>query len=315
MSDEPLFMLRELADQLALPESTVRYYRDAFLDHIPAVGTGRRRRYPPAAFAVLRSIARGYSAGLSRAEVLKRIEGAAPAAEPIASAPDPAPRTSRRPPASETAEVTNLDLLAAIVDGEREQREALWQMAQEVVRLTQVLESQEKVLAEISDHTGIALSSPAPRPALSGQVSPPPALGQGSLPGGVSVPATAALPPPPPPPVPAPAAESPPSSSAMPTWLQDLAPPPAAVAAMLESQPDPEPPAPVPPATESLAAPDIERLRRELEAERALVDRLREAKLKLEQRTTDAEGALAEHRGRRRGSVIGRLLNSDRADG
>jgi len=314
MSDEPLFTLRELADQLALPESTVRYYRDAFLDHIPAVGTGRRRRYPPAAFAVLRSIARGYSAGLSRAEVLQRIEGAAPAGEPIAGAPDPAPRTSRRPPASETAEVTNLDLLAAIVDGEREQREALWQMAQEVVRLTQVLENQEKVLAEISDHTGIALTSPAPRPALSGHVSPPPALGEGSLLGGTSAPVTAA-PPPPPPPMPAPAAESPPSSSAMPTWLQDLAPPPAAVAAVLEPQPEPEPPAPIPPAAEAPAAPDIERLRRELEAERALVDRLREAKLKLEQRTTDAEGALAEHRGRRRGSVISRLLNSDRGDG
>jgi hypothetical protein len=88
-----------------------------------------------------------------------------------------------------------------------------------------------------------------------------------------------------------------------------------AVAAVLESQPEPEPPAPIPPAAEAPAAPDIERLRRELEAERALVDRLREAKLKLEQRTTDAEGALAEHRGRRRGSVISRLLNSDRGDG
>ena len=64
MPDEPLFTLRELADQLSLPESTVRYYRDAFLDHIPSVGTGRRRRYPPAALAVLRSIAKGYGAGL-----------------------------------------------------------------------------------------------------------------------------------------------------------------------------------------------------------------------------------------------------------
>ena len=314
MSDEPLFTLREIAGQLALPESTVRYYRDAFLDHIPYVGTGRRRRYPPAAFAVLRSIANGYSAGLSRAEVLKRIEGAVPAGEPIASAQAPAPKASRRPPASETTEVTNLDLLAAIVDGEREQREALWQMAREVVRLTEVLENQEKVLAEISDHTGIALSAPAPRPALSGGVSPLPAPGEGSLPSGTAVPVTAAPPPPPPPPMPAPAAEAPPSSSGMPTWLQDLAPPPAAVAAVLEPQPEPQP-APVPPAAEAPAAPDIERLRQELEAERALVDRLREAKLKLEQRTMDAEGALAEHRGRRRGSVISRLLNSDRDDG
>jgi len=312
MLDEPLFTLRELADQLALPESTVRYYRDAFLDHIPSVGTGRRRRYPPAALAVLRSIAKSYSAGLSRAEVLKRIEGVAPVAEPIGSAADPAPKTSRRVPASETTEVTNLDLLAAIVDGEREQREALWQMAQEVVRLTQVLENQEKVLAEISDHTGIALSTPAPRPVLSGHVSPPTALGERSLLGGTSAPVTAVPPPPPPPPMPAPAVESPPASSAMPTWLQDIAPPPAAVAAVLESQPEP---ATLPPAAEALAAPDIARLRQELEAERTLVDRLREAKLKLEQRTTDAEDALAEHRARRRGSVISRLLKSDRDDG
>jgi len=98
----------------------------------------------------------------------------------------------------------------------------------------------------------------------------------------------------------------------MPTWLQDIAPPPAAVAAVLESQPEP---ATLPPAAEALAAPDIARLRQELEAERTLVDRLREAKLKLEQRTTDAEDALAEHRARRRGSVISRLLKSDRDDG
>lgn len=317
MSDEPLFTLRELADQLALPESTVRYYRDAFLDHIPSVGTGRRRRYPPAALAVLRSVATGYSSGLSRSEVLGRLEGEAPAAEPVASAPSSAPKTMRRPPAAETTEVTNLDLLAAIVDGEREQREALWQMAQEVVRLTQVLENQEKVLAEISDRTGVALGAPSPHPVLSTPLAPLPALGERALP---SVAAAAAPPPPPPPPSPLPpppppAAESRPTVSPMPAWLQDLAPPPSAVAAVLEPQPEPEPPPqPLPPspASDGLGGADIDRLRQELEAERALVERLREAKLKLEQRTADAEEALAEHRGRRRGSVIGRLLKTDR---
>ena len=115
--------------------------------------------------------------------------------------------------------------------------------------------------------------------------------------------------------MPAPAVESRPPSSGMPAWLQDLAPPPAAIAAVLEPQPEPEPPpAPVPPDPGPYATPDIDRLRQELEAERALVDRLREAKLKLEQRTTDAESALAEQRGRRRGSVISRLLKSDRDD-
>jgi DNA-binding transcriptional MerR regulator len=88
MSEEPLFTLRELADRLSLPESTVRYYRDAFLDHIPSVGTGRRRRYPEPALAVLRTIARGYASGRTRAEILGLVEGVAPiaAAESVAPA-------------------------------------------------------------------------------------------------------------------------------------------------------------------------------------------------------------------------------------
>ncbi|MGD0484022.1 MAG: MerR family transcriptional regulator, partial [Gemmatimonadales bacterium] len=178
MPDEPLFTLRELADQLSLPESTVRYYRDAFLDHIPSVGTGRRRRYPPAALAVLRSVAKGYSSGLSHAEILGRMDGppAAPAAEPVGGAPKP----RRRSAASDTAEVTNLDLLAAIVDGEREQREALWQMAQEIVRLTGVLENQEKVLTEIGEHTGFTIGAGEPHPFLAGDLAAPPALGRGA---------------------------------------------------------------------------------------------------------------------------------------
>jgi len=60
------------------------------------------------------------------------------------------------------------------------------------------------------------------------------------------------------------------------------------------------------------AGTDIERLRQELESERALVDRLRESKLKLEQRAADAEGALADHRPRHRTSILGRLLKTDR---
>ena len=46
MSDTQLYTIREIAQELDLPESTVRYYRDAFPEHIATVGTGRRRRYP-----------------------------------------------------------------------------------------------------------------------------------------------------------------------------------------------------------------------------------------------------------------------------
>jgi DNA-binding transcriptional MerR regulator len=294
MPDEPLFTLRELADQLSLPESTVRYYRDAFLDHIPSVGTGRRRRYPPAALAVLRSIAKGYGSGLSHAEILGRMDGepAAPAARPVAG---PA-RPRRRAHATETAEVTNLDLLAAIVDGEREQREALWQMAQEIVRLTGVLESQEKVLTEIGEHTGFTVGAGQPQAFLAGDVAAPPALGRGAA----EPPAPAAAF------APSPVSESHPAPA--PSWLQELSPSPAGAPTVpLESVPRP--------ATMGAADPsEIERLRQELDSERQLVDRLREAKLKLEQRTTEAEGAVEENRARRRTSVIGRFLRSDRDD-
>lgn len=308
MSDEPLFTLRELADQLSLPESTVRYYRDAFLDHIPSVGTGRRRRYPPAALAVLRSIAKGYGAGQSRSEILGRMDGgtAAPVAEPVASAPKAARRRSR---ASETAEVTNLDLLAAIVDGEREQREALWQMAQEIMRLTGVLESQEKVLSEIGDHTGFTVRGAAPPPFLAGEAAPP-ALGRGSAEPLPPLPPLAPMAPLTPlTPLAEPAAESRPASPPMPTWLQDLSPTPAPSTPAGAFAAEGPGRSPLPSLSET---PEIERLRNELDAERQLVDRLREAKVKLEQRTAEAEDAVEEHRSRRRSSVIGRFLRTDR---
>ena len=223
MRDETLLTLRQLAQELSLPESTVRYYRDAFLDHIPSVGIGRRRRYPREAVSVLREIARGYAAGRVKAEIAAGIhhDGTPHAGTLAVSELTPHPRALE--------EVSNLDLLAAILDGEREQRDALWQMAKEIVRLTDVLEGQDKVLVEIADRAGVVVET---RPA--------------------------ALPPPPPPP----------------------------------------------------AGSDVDRLRQELEAERALVERLRESKLQLEHRTADAESALAETR-ERRTSVIGRLLRTD----
>ena len=57
-----------------------------------------------------------------------------------------------------------------------------------------------------------------------------------------------------------------------------------------------------------MPASEMERLRSELESERALVERLREAKLKLEHRVTDAEAKLEERHPRKRSSVLGRLL-------
>jgi len=250
MPDEPLLTLRELAAQLDLPESTVRYYRDGFLDFIPSVGTGRRRRYPPQAAAVLRRIATGYEAGRSRAEIAGGLQQDAPGSTgtvAVAAAASAAPLSME--------DVTNLDLLAAILDGEREQRDALWQMAKEIVRLTEVLERQDGVLTGIADQAGVIVAGERPL-----------SLGAG---------AAAATP------APAPAAAT-------------VAPTQAAASP------------PTPPSVPRDAS-DVAQLRAELDAERALVERLREAKLHVEHRAADAEAALAEQR-TRRSSVIKRLL-------
>ena len=273
MSDEALLTLRQLADELHLPESTARYYRDAFLDHIPSVGTGRRRRYPPEAVAVLRSIASGYSAGATRSAIIASINGGQ-------DAPTPAVRVSaeKATRASQTVEeVTNLDLLAAILDGEREQRDALWQMAKEIVRLTNVLDGQDQVLTEIADRAGIVVSS------------------ERRIGGG----AAAAL---------NPAREAEPVAAAAP------APAPAIFAEQRgtgNGERGTRASAEVASAARASSGDgDMDRLRAELETERALVERLREAKLQLEHRAADAEAALADQKPKRT-SVIGRLLGSD----
>jgi len=252
MPDDILLTLRELAVRLSLPESTVRYYRDGFLDHIPAIGTGRRRRYPPQAAAVLGTIARCYAAGQSRAEILAQFhaDGRTPAHGVHAE---------RTATARGVDEVANVDLLAAILDGEREQRDALWQMAKEIVRLTGILESQDTVLTEIADRAGVTVEGRT--------------LGAGTRRVLAAPAATLATP----------AA-------------------PITVAPVSALSPLPSPPPP---------AGDMDRLRAELEAERGLVERLREAKKQLEHRATGAEAELEESR--RRPSVLRRLFGGEGA--
>lgn len=232
MPEGTLLTIRQLADALALPESTVRYYRDAFAEAIPAVGQGRRRRYPPEALDILRTIAAGYASGMSRGAIRATLARSLGVVDPATGA------TDARGGGGGTG-VTNLDLLAAILDGEREQRDALWRLAGEVVRLGEVLDRQDGVLGLIAGQAGVDPTSlPAPEPL-----------------------------------------------------------PRAAIASSSTTAPDERP----------RLDPELERLRGELDAERALVERLREAKVRVEQRATEAEAALEEQQSRRL-SLLRRLL-------
>lgn len=137
MSDTTLHSLRDIARELDLPESTVRYYRDAFAPHITTVGTGRRRRYPAEAVAILRTIAEGYAAGKTRDEIEHELAGGTPTARP-------------QPGDVPASRLETEDLLATVLDGERERREAMWQMAREIVRLGEAIERQQVMLGGIA---------------------------------------------------------------------------------------------------------------------------------------------------------------------
>jgi DNA-binding transcriptional MerR regulator len=168
MPEGRLLTVRDIARELGLPESTVRYYRDAFAEYLPAVGTGRRRRYPLEAIPLLRVVADGYAQNRPRAEIayaLGELLGGNGGAA-VADVPAALPATAHRD-----------DLLAIVLDGERERREVMWQMARELVRLGEAIERQQVLLTQLAERVeaaGRALPAPAPagEPALAPAAPP-----------------------------------------------------------------------------------------------------------------------------------------------
>jgi DNA-binding transcriptional MerR regulator len=64
-----LMTIAEIAKELNIPESTARYYRDSFINYIPSVGEGRKKRYRPETAEVLRFIAEGFKRKLTATEI------------------------------------------------------------------------------------------------------------------------------------------------------------------------------------------------------------------------------------------------------
>ena len=145
MSYAKLYGLCELARELALPESTTRYYRDVFSPFVPSVGMGRKRRYPVEALTVLRFIAESFASGQSRDEIRAALtnRGVTQNAngEREASSPEPFQ------PSTTSGSVTTSQ-----AEGEREQRELMWQMIRELSRFGDAIERQHYILSELVDH-------------------------------------------------------------------------------------------------------------------------------------------------------------------
>ena len=148
---EPLFTLRDLARELKLPESTVRFYRNSFAAFLPAVGDGRRRRYSPEALGMFRFIAESFAQNRRREDIIAVLaEMTGIDAADAAEAPPPEPPTlpSRAVPvvARPRAPAASDELVTTLLDGERDRREVMWQIAREIVRLGEAVERQHMIL-------------------------------------------------------------------------------------------------------------------------------------------------------------------------
>jgi DNA-binding transcriptional MerR regulator len=149
MHDGRLFTIRDIARELGLPESTVRYYRDAFEEYLPTVGTGRRRRYPTETIPLLRLIAEGFAHNRARSEIERTVNEVPRSDTGVTLATSPVR-------ASLDVETPRNELLATVLDGERERREVMWQMARELVRLGEAIERQQMLLASLVERVAAA---------------------------------------------------------------------------------------------------------------------------------------------------------------
>ncbi|MDF2569552.1 MAG: hypothetical protein K0R55_1156 [Sporomusa sp.] len=53
-----LLSIKDISQELGIPQSTLRYYRDIFMDYLPAMGEGKRKRFYPEAVEVFQAIAK-----------------------------------------------------------------------------------------------------------------------------------------------------------------------------------------------------------------------------------------------------------------
>jgi DNA-binding transcriptional MerR regulator len=67
------YSIADIAKELNLPESTVRYYRDRFINYVPAVKKGGRKYYEQEALEALRIAAEGLRKGEPAATVEEQL--------------------------------------------------------------------------------------------------------------------------------------------------------------------------------------------------------------------------------------------------
>jgi DNA-binding transcriptional MerR regulator len=127
--DPGLLTIAEIAKRFDLPESTARYYCKRFLDFIPHVGHGKRRRYRPEALDVFAIIVPEIKKRKDAAAVEAVLEESFPRVPVEADAAGSRAASGR--PASTGAEIDSATFLAVI----ERQNDALQSIASALARL------------------------------------------------------------------------------------------------------------------------------------------------------------------------------------
>lgn len=68
---ERLYTISDIAKELHIPESTAGYYVRTFIDYMPVVGEGRRKRYKPEVVEVIGTIRQAFNNHLLQDQVVE----------------------------------------------------------------------------------------------------------------------------------------------------------------------------------------------------------------------------------------------------
>lgn len=133
-----LLTLAEIAKEIDVPESTVRFYRDKFDDFIPSVGKGRSKRYKVEALDVLRFIAEGFKRNETATMIQERLS--IEFARTVSVGNEPQPQTAAE-------QQSAIALSESVVGMMNSQNLALQQMAAAV----QMMADQSKRIDELEN--------------------------------------------------------------------------------------------------------------------------------------------------------------------
>lgn len=134
-----LYTIAEIAQQLNIPESTARFYRDKFNKFIPSVGTGRNRRYKEEAAEALRIIAEGLRNRLTATEIAEQLSCEFPITVEVERKPQQ--QTAAVAQTATAAEITfQVDLIKHILEMQRDQEREITELRFKYVAQGELLE-------------------------------------------------------------------------------------------------------------------------------------------------------------------------------